>query len=48
MVNSGVGRVDVPRLGRRAHLLALVAFASYPLFLLAGYRGGRRARLARP
>jgi hypothetical protein len=47
MVNSGVLRLPVPR-SAGGHALAALVFATYPLWLLAGYRRGRRARLARP
>lgn len=47
MVNSGVLRLPVPG-SARGHALAALAFATYPLWLAAGYRSGRRARLARP
>jgi hypothetical protein len=48
MINSGVLKIDSRRVGLRGHLLSLLLFAGYPLSLIAGYRHGRRARLARP
>lgn len=47
MVNSGVLRFDTQRAGGGLHLVSALIFATYPLWLLAGYRRGRRARLAR-
>lgn len=44
MVNSGVLRIDTGRAGARMHLAAALAFATYPLWLAAGWRHGRRAR----
>lgn len=44
MVNSGVLRIDTRRPGRGMHAVAALVFASYPLWLLAGWRHGRRAR----
>lgn len=44
MVNSGVLRVDERRVGAGTHLLAVLIFATYPLWLVLGYRRGRRAR----
>ena len=44
MVNSGVLRIDTRRGGARMHLVAALIFATYPLWLLAGWRHGRRSR----
>lgn len=44
MVNSGVLRIDSRRAGRGMHVAAALIFATYPLWLLAGWRHGRRAR----
>jgi len=44
MVNSGVLRVDLERIGTRGHLFAAVLFALYPFWLWLGYRNGLRAR----
>jgi hypothetical protein len=48
MINSGVLRLESGNVGVRGHLLAVLAFATYPLWLWGGYRRGRRRRLARP
>ena len=42
MLNSGVLRLDARAVTWRGHALALLAFATYPLWLMAGYRRGRR------
>lgn len=47
MINSRVLRVDHKRKDPATHLVAGALFATYPLWLLAGYRNGRRARLHR-
>jgi hypothetical protein len=47
MLNSGLFRFDAKHAGPRTHVLAGLLFATYPLWLILGYRGGRRARLAR-
>lgn len=44
MVNSGVLRIDTRHAGRGMHVAAALIFATYPLWLLAGWRHGRRAR----
>ncbi|MBX5468381.1 MAG: hypothetical protein IRZ21_00605 [Thermoleophilaceae bacterium] len=44
MLNSGVLRIDHKRNDAATHLVAGMLFATYPLWLLAGYRHGRRAR----
>lgn len=43
MLNSGVTRFDARRAGPRTHKLAAGIFATYPLWLWLGMRGGRRA-----
>lgn len=43
MVNSGVLRIDTRRAGAGTHLAAAAIFATYPLWLVLGYRRGRRA-----
>lgn len=50
MINSGVCHLPVPgRLRARHHLAAAAIFATYPLFLAAGRRlGRRRAPVVRP
>lgn len=45
MLNSGVFRFDWRRAGPRTHVLAALIFATYPLWLVLGYRQGRRRRL---
>ncbi|MFL5825752.1 MAG: hypothetical protein ACJ76V_04450 [Thermoleophilaceae bacterium] len=47
MINSGVLRLDHKRKDPAMHLAAGAVFATYPLWLLAGYRRGRRARMRR-
>src|SRR5687767_8255134 len=42
MINSGVLRIDETKVSRRGHLLSAAIFSTYPLWLLAGYRRGRR------
>lgn len=42
MINSGVLRVDERRVGAGTHALALLIFATYPLWLMLGLRNGRR------
>ena len=44
MLNSGVFRFDHRKVGTRTHVLAVLLFLTYPLWLAAGYRGGLRAR----
>jgi hypothetical protein len=44
MVNSGLLRIDTRQAGRGMHVAAALIFATYPLWLLAGWRHGRRAR----
>ena len=47
MLNSGLFRFEHRRAGARTHAIAALIFATYPLWLVLGYRRGRRARLAR-
>jgi|SRR5947209_13337346 len=42
MLNSGLFRVDHRRVGRRAHLISALLFATYPFWLRLGERRGRR------
>jgi hypothetical protein len=42
MLNSGVLRIDVHRVGRRTHAASAAIFATYPLWLWLGLRAGRR------
>ena len=44
MLNSGVLHLDADRPGRMTHVASALLFASYPAFLLAGHRHGRRRR----
>jgi hypothetical protein len=44
MLNSGVTRFDWRGAGPRTHKLSAAIFATYPLWLWLGMRGGRRAR----
>lgn len=44
MINSGVLRFDARRPSTRTHALSALVFATYPLWLLLGYRRGRRKR----
>jgi len=44
MVNSGVSRFDAKSNSPRRHAIAAVIFATYPLWLIAGYRRGVAAR----
>lgn len=44
MVNSGLLRIDTRRAGTGMHAAAALIFATYPLWLLAGWRHGRRSR----
>jgi hypothetical protein len=44
MINSGVTRFDWRAADAKTHKLAAAMFASYPLWLWLGMRGGRRAR----
>lgn len=46
MLNSGVFRIDWRRAGPRTHVASALIFATYPLWLVLGYRSGRRRRLA--
>jgi hypothetical protein len=43
MVNWPALRVDTRRAGRGLHVAAAAVFATYPLWLWAGYAHGRRA-----
>jgi hypothetical protein len=43
MVNFPALRVDTRRVGSRTHLLAGAVFATYPIWLWAGWAHGRRA-----
>ena len=43
MLNSGVLRLDAKHAGAGTHLVSGLIFATYPLWLLAGWRHGRRA-----
>jgi hypothetical protein len=47
MLNSGLFKFDYRRAGTPTHVVSALIFATYPLWLLLGYRSGRRARLAR-
>jgi hypothetical protein len=42
MVNSGVLHRETERTSPRAHLVAALLFATYPLWLWLGWRRGRR------
>lgn len=44
MLNSGVFRFDHRRAGRTTHLISTLIFATYPLWLVLGYRHGRAGR----
>lgn len=44
MLNSGVLQLDHRRAGPGTHLVAALIFATYPLWLLLGFRHGLRAR----
>ncbi|MEX2193787.1 MAG: hypothetical protein WD844_00745 [Thermoleophilaceae bacterium] len=44
MINSGVLRIDEQRVGAGTHVVALLIFATYPLWLWLGVRRGARAR----
>ena len=44
MINSGVLRVDERGAGAGMHVLAVVIFATYPLWIALGHRRGARAR----
>lgn len=46
MLNSGVFRFDHGRAGAGTHVLAVLLFLTYPLWLLLGYRRGLRVREA--
>jgi len=43
MLNSGVLRINHRRVGPRAHVLSVLIFATYPLWLWIGERRGRQA-----
>ena len=47
MVNSGVLKIDETRIGPRGHALSAAIFLTYPIWLVAGYSIGRRARRRR-
>ena len=42
MLNSGVLRLEHEHPSRRTHAISAAIFATYPLWLWLGYRGGRR------
>ncbi len=42
MLNSGVTRFDARKAGPRTHKLAAAIFATYPIWLWLGMRGGKR------
>jgi hypothetical protein len=42
MLNSGVFSFEHRRVGRRAHLISALIFATYPWWLLMGERDARR------
>ena len=42
MLNSGVTRFDAAKAGAKTHKLAAAIFATYPLWLWLGMRGGTR------
>lgn len=44
MINSGVLNVDERRVGAGTHVLAVLIFATYPLWLALGHRRGMRRR----
>ncbi len=44
MLNSGVLRLEHRRVGRRAHAISAVIFATYPLWLRLGERSARARR----
>ena len=46
MLNSGVLHIDERRAGARTHALALLIFATYPLWLALGHRHGLRRSAA--
>jgi hypothetical protein len=46
MLNSGVFRFDHRRAGPRTHVLAVLLFLTYPLWLALGYRRGLQVREA--
>ena len=46
MINSGVLRIDERRAGAGTHALALLIFATYPLWLVLGLRHGLRRSAA--
>jgi hypothetical protein len=48
MINSGVTRFDAAKAGPRTHKLAATIFATYPIWLWLGMRGGRRGQLRNP
>lgn len=47
MLNSGVLRLDHRSAGPRTHVAAALIFATYPLWLVLGYRHGLRTRRSR-
>lgn len=44
MLNSGVLRLDHEHAGRRTHAISALIFATYPLWLWLGMRGGQPRR----
>lgn len=46
MINSGVLHIDERRVGPGTHALALLIFATYPLWLVLGHRHGLRRTAA--
>ncbi len=44
MVNSGVLRIDDEHISGRGHVLATLAFLTYPMWLWLGWRRGLAAR----
>jgi hypothetical protein len=44
MVNSGVLRIDDERISGRGHVLAALAFLTYPMWLWLGWRRGLASR----
>jgi hypothetical protein len=42
MLNSGVLRLEHERPGRATHAVSALLFATYPVWLVVGYRRGRR------
>lgn len=44
MLNSGVLRLDHRNPGSRTRVASALIFATYPLWLILGYRRGRAAR----